>query len=297
MTEINIDNINKYFDSIDIIYWINLDRAENRRNNMIDILKYFPAKNERISAIDGKKETLDEILSHLKINENNVSPYIYTYLSNFKLNNKNITQYEYACLLSHLNTIKKFSETNYRYALIFEDDISLEYSKYWNKKISEIINQAPDDWDILMLGYTYANSINNNYELVNNNYIYGAFSYVIKNKSAKEFIKNIYKDNKFEILNNREHNSDIYIFSELKTYCYKYPYFTYFVDNESTIHNDHLDFHKSSKNNTKLLWENYSSLENDRILTDNKTFKVFIGIIIIIILVIIILILQLNYQI
>lgn len=50
-----MDNINKYFDAIDIIYWINLDRSVDRKNNMIDLLTSFPIKNERISAVDGKK--------------------------------------------------------------------------------------------------------------------------------------------------------------------------------------------------------------------------------------------------
>ena len=130
-----MENINKYFDAIDIIYWINLDRSENRRTNMEEILKKIPVKNERISAVDGKTVPLEEILSH------------------FILNKINITNYEYACTLSHLNTIKKFSETDYKYALIFEDDVTLEFVKYWDKKISTIINEAPNDWEVLLLNY------------------------------------------------------------------------------------------------------------------------------------------------
>ena len=87
------NNINKYFDAIDIIYWINLDRAEIRRKNMEEILSYFPVTNERIPAVDGKKLSLQELLIFFTKKEN-----IETQLNS----------YEYACLLSHLITINKF---------------------------------------------------------------------------------------------------------------------------------------------------------------------------------------------
>ena len=57
-----MENIKKYFDAIDIIYWINLDRSTQRYDNMQTILTNFTTKNERISAVDGKMLSLDEIL-------------------------------------------------------------------------------------------------------------------------------------------------------------------------------------------------------------------------------------------
>jgi len=55
---------------------------------------------------------------------------------NYDLNNLNRqrTDNEYAILYSHLNAIRTFSTTNFKNALIFEDDLSLEYKKYWKKK-------------------------------------------------------------------------------------------------------------------------------------------------------------------
>jgi len=282
------DNINKYFDAIDIIYWINLDRADIRRKNMMEMLEHLPVKNERISAVDGKKISTQELLTFFIKKEN-----IETQLNN----------YEYACLLSHLNTINKFSKTDYKYALILEDDTTLEYVKYWNKKISGIINEAPNDWEIIMLNYIYHVPIQNLYE-VNNN-IASTQAYIINNTAAKQFINKYYINYKYDLTSFDTYNADFFLFNRLKTYCYKYPYFTYSIDNDSFIHTDHLNMHKLAKDNAFIPWkelqelqelqENKTNTNNERINKNNNLL--IIGISIIIFLVIITLVLHLNYRI
>ncbi len=251
METIEIDNINKYFDTINIIYWINLDRSTERKKNMETILKYLPVKNERISAVDGKNIPIDKILSNMILKENVPK----------------LTNYEYACLLSHLNTIKKFSETNYEYALILEDDTTLEFVKYWNKKISDIINEAPSDWEIILLNYITHLNIKTDYVLVANQGIYSTQAYILKNSSAKEFIKNVYHNNKFDLSKYKNYYNyycaDIYLYNIFTTYCYKYPYFTYPSTNDSTIHDDHLKFHKKSKDTIIKRWENKEHFNQD----------------------------------
>ena len=125
--------INKYINGFDIIYWINLDISSERRDNMLKMLSYFPCQNIRITAVDGKSCT-DETIHN-----------------NIITTNYNGTKTEFACLLSHLNTIRLFSESDYNVALILEDDMTLEFAKYWIKDISSIINEAPHNWDIIML--------------------------------------------------------------------------------------------------------------------------------------------------
>ena len=118
----------KYMDGIDVIYWINLDRSIDRRNHMEKIFKDPVFKNtniERISAVDGKNPT-------------GVYPKL-----NFIHKQKN--DYEYACMLSHLDSISRFSNTNYDVAMIMEDDITLDFKKYWRKSVREIIQNAPPD--------------------------------------------------------------------------------------------------------------------------------------------------------
>jgi GR25 family glycosyltransferase involved in LPS biosynthesis len=295
------ETITKYFDAIDIIYWINLDRSEIRRKNMEEILKYFPVKNERIPAVDGNKISLEELL-------------------NFFIKKKNIenqlNKSEYGCLLSHLNTINKFSKTNYKYALIFEDDITLEYVKYWNKKISNIIDGAPKDWEIIMMNYSSDIPIKYLYELNINKKFACAQAYIINNTAAKKFINKYYINFKYDLTGFDTYNADFFIFNRIITYCYKYPYFTYSIENESTIHQEHLDYHKILKKTAFQPWEDLENAKNEerskneehiknkehikneeRIKNEaNKTY--YLNILLIgIIIILITLILRLNYQI
>ncbi len=270
---LNIENINKYFDNIDIIYWINLDRAVERRKNMDKVLIEFPVKNHRIQAIDGKELSKDELLSYFNVD----------------IKKAKYTKYEYACSLSHLNTIKIFSETNYEYALILEDDVTLEFVKYWDKKISDIIKEAPSDWEIILLNYMYFFQLNNTFQFVRNNNIWSTQAYIIKNKTAKDIIKKYYINNKFNIMEFKNHSADHILYNMCKSYCYKYPYFTYSNMNFSSIHPFHYIIHFITKKNVITAWTN--KYEKETFGKSNNFIYIFI------IILIILLILHLSYQI
>jgi len=239
--------IAKYMVGFDIIYWINLDRMEDRKKKMTDdMLKYIMVPNIRISAIDGTNENDNMIYGKFNASE-------------FKNSKK-----EYACLLSHLNTIKQFSESNYKIALILEDGICFDFIKYWNKPIETIISEAPADWDIITLNYSDQDyNIKDTYTLrLPNKRIWGAVSYIINIKAAQKLINNIYKNNIY-ILNNKSlHVSDDFIFTNLNTYVYKYAYFIWPDDNISSITEEtpeigHINFLKERKNDLIKTWEEY----------------------------------------
>ena len=239
-----------FLNGIDMIYWINLDRAKERRKNMEDVFsdEVFHGKNiERIKANDYKDGNIMNRFSVLGNNYKN-------------------TESEYACLLSHLNTLNIFSKTdlpNDSLALIFEDDATLEYKKYWKKTIQEILDSAPKDWEIIMLnyhfdfGYSPNVSLFNNFEL-NNYRFFSALSYIVKKSSAEKIMKEMYQNSIYYIdPTQRTHHADGYLFSKLRTYIYKYPYFTYKTENTSDLHPGHLDNHKRSKLHIqKLLYDN-----------------------------------------
>jgi GR25 family glycosyltransferase involved in LPS biosynthesis len=250
------NKINKYIDSIDIIYWINLDRSVERRKNMEQNLKHFNIKQKRIQATDAK---LTENIYSNFINDGEF----------------NRTKIEYAVLHSHVKTIEEFSNSPYELALIFEDDISLEYVHLWGKKISDIIKDAPKDWDIIMLAHIFKYQLNELYTLNRNGKISSCLSYIINKNSAKKLINMIKKDNKYILHNNRIHTADDYIYSLLKTYTYKYPYFTYPNDNDSTIHPQDLSYHNYSKNIAEKNWrEKYNKTNlNDIFYCDFLSLK------------------------
>lgn len=242
----NINNI-KLINYIDEIYWINLETSKKRRNNMMKILNLFEISNTRINAYDGNKEK--------NINEK------YFYCNNNlypKYSNK-----EYAILLSHLTAIETYISNiniNYGYALILEDDLSLDFINYWNKDFKTIIYEAPNDWDIIMLSYFSTNIYNeqDEYYIKWNNH-WSALSYLINYKNIKNKILNFKIENKWKCEQNDLMVSDNYIFSKFNTYVYKYPYFTFPDDNDSTFHEDHLEYHRIYKNCNYITLEKISN--------------------------------------
>lgn len=257
---IDTDKLNEYLNCIDIIYWINLDRSTERRKNMENILKNIKIPNKRINAVDGK------ILPDYQI------------YNRFNGLNNMSTKIEYACLLSHLDTIKMFANSQYTNALIFEDDISLEYIKFWNKTVCEIIKNAPNDWDIIMLNYMSHQNLTKLYTENINGDISSCQSYIINKKGAQKLMNQIlFLDGRYKLNKNFTQTADNYIFSSLKTYVYKYPYFTYPIENDSTIHNSHLDYHRYGKLLALMRWKemyNFKLGKNyENILIQNKLNK------------------------
>lgn len=240
-----------------IIYWINLDRSPDRREKMEKMLETIDISNQRISAIDGKNEKMYNMIN---------------------TNNYDSTDSEYGCLMSHLEAIRTFKNSSHTIGLILEDDCTLELKKYWqgtlndktlNEKINKIISNAPKDWEIIMLSYIVhvnhpINDWSNNEKYIRfDSEMYSTLAYVINKKGAKKLIDDCdnlscYKDNMYLLNSNAQHKADHYIYKNTITYCYKYPLFIY--DNEdSTIHDDHLDFHKQNK---ERIIKNYQKLES-----------------------------------
>jgi GR25 family glycosyltransferase involved in LPS biosynthesis len=238
MISSNID----YMNGIDIIYWINLEKCSDRKISMEEMFTNDCFKNaniERVNAVNG--------------NEVNVFDYINT-------TRKQKSNAEYGCLLSHLNTIHTFSKSSYKYALIMEDDLTLDYQKYWKKSLKTVMDNAPMDWEVIQLCYITTTGIipEREYELNNNRFV-SAAAYII-NKSAAKKLMNLVYDNvthKYNIEGNRNHHADVYIFSKLKTYVYKFPYFIYKKNNYSTLHPSDLKEHSFSREIITDMYHSY----------------------------------------
>jgi GR25 family glycosyltransferase involved in LPS biosynthesis len=260
---------NKYINCVDIIYWINLDRSHIRRYNMIKLLEKFNIQNIRIPACDGKTITDNELYN--------------SYIFENYNSKKSSTKIEYACLLSHLTTIDLFSQSSHNIALIFEDDLSLEFSVFWNKSLCQIMNDAPADWDIIMLNYVYHEKMNNLYTLNAKGEISSCLTYLITKKGAQKLMNKIKILNKYKLNKKHKHTADDFIYANLITYTYKYSYFTYPNDNDSTIHNDHLNYHQISKNIMYNDWLSYYNIKPNVINKINTNYILLIMLLFIII--------------
>ena len=96
------------------------------------------------------------------------------------------------------------------------------------------------------------------YTLNINGKISSCQAYIINKSAAQYFMNQIYIGNDRYMLNkNYIHTADDYIYSSLITYVYKYPYFTYPIDNDSTIHNWHINFHNYTKIIALNAWKDY----------------------------------------
>ena len=232
----NLSLINK----IDKIFYINLEEHEKRRDNLNQILNKFNIEFEKYNGFNGYK--IDNIKNKYFIDK---------IISN---DNSNL---EYAVLLSHLSLIKKLEKESGEYFLIFEDDLCLDFNKYWSESIENIISQAPDDWEIIMLGYFTLNlKFQNNFRKWNNDW--SALSYIIK-KSSIYKINDYITNDKFYVFDD-VNVADNYIFRVFNTYLYHKPLFTIKNNNTSTFHKDHDIYQKIYKNINYLILNDLISI-------------------------------------
>jgi len=226
-----LNNKPKYLNGIDVIYWINLDRSQDRRQKMEKMFEdpvFKGKKIVRISAVDGKASNIDQILN-----------------ASFEgMKPDNFTKVEYACLLSHLNAIREFSKSNDETALIMEDDTTLEYKPYWKKSVKQIMENAPSDWEIIQLCINTHTIPQKIYTKQNGNTYFSTGAYIINKNGAKSIIN---QSDKHGLNQNIGHSADVYLYLITNTYTYKYPYFTYTYDETSTIHQLHVKNHNIAK--------------------------------------------------
>ena len=201
-------------------------------------LNNLNVKNKRISAVDGNN--INEIKNKFFIGETK------SYNSNK----------EYSTILSHLKALEKYKNYDnikYGIAMICEDDLSLDFYEYWDNNLENIINganNANSDWEIIMLGYfTLDIKFDNNYRKWDNDW--SALCYLIKYESLYK-LDQMKEDGKYKCFNDIM-VADNYIFRIFNTYLYKCPFFTFPENNNSTIHDYHLEYHKLYKEINKII--------------------------------------------
>ena len=206
---------------IESINWINLDRSPDRAIKNEKLLSHVLIPNNRISAVDGKKEDLS------------------------KYKRFGISNNEIGCTLSHIKAINSLKDSSGEYFMICEDDISFDNLKYFNESLEDIIKDSPE-FDILLI-------FNNNphefdlelYQKWNRN-IAGAVAYIISKKGINKFINQVakYSNGNFQLYKPIE-RSDLFIYKYLNTIVYKYNFISTQFD-YSTIHSSHLHSHKKN---------------------------------------------------
>ena len=115
------------------LYCINLDGQPERWQYMKRQFDYWEVDNyTRISAYDGRDDDLSGIIKG-KYPEN-------------------MSSGEVGCTTSHLKAMKHYLETSDSpYAIMMEDDCSLDLVRFWNFKWSDLYAYFPYDYDVVQL--------------------------------------------------------------------------------------------------------------------------------------------------
>jgi GR25 family glycosyltransferase involved in LPS biosynthesis len=270
-----MDQIAKTEPSCLSLYWINLDRSVDRYSHMhcsvINDPTFASMPKTRVSALDATKENLEDIVNLRKF---------------FTLSKKTMSPAEYGCLGSHLEAIRQFSLSNSKYALIFEDDVCLDFKPYWKKTISEIIDNAPSNWEILQLCYIikqYKPTTDYDLHTLQKD-MWSTAAYIISKPAADQMMKRIYKGGKFCLQDNTHHQADRFLYQNCRTYTYKNCPFIYRTHNDSTIYPDFVYYHENSKNIVEAMlknggsWNNHwtnDGLANDGLAIDGLLNKIY----------------------
>ena len=212
-------------------YWINLERSTDRKKNMTEMFSKYDVKNVRISGYDGK--IIDSYKDIEYVTER--------------------TDYEMGCTFSHLKAIKCAYENDEGIAIIMEDDVLMDYYDKWKYKINEIVNIAPNNWEIIKLHCVYSKHIKKLLKRSSKSLFSpweqrstGTGCYIINKIGMKKLIDKFWKNKKW-IIEQSMAVSEYIIYPNVKTYDYVFPTFTHQVDH-SLIHPEHLDGHTMALN-------------------------------------------------
>jgi len=223
-------------------YWINLENADIRRNN---ILKEFSDNN---------------ITNHYRVN---------AYTSPIK----NKRHYENACCRSHIQAMTHFLlDTNDEYGLICEDDLTFELKKYWKGNVEDVVKNAPSDWGIIQLA-TIIQNIEPKFKDKDVYFKWGeqksssCLAWVIHRKCAIKLLNNYLKEkNIYQFPAPDCFVSGIYQrvdkYTEYTSYTFKYPMFVYPDNNDSQLDNS-LDLHKACKRQLIQYLEKHKDIDNN----------------------------------
>jgi len=218
------------------IYYLNLDGQPERRNFMESQFKYWEVENyERISAYDGREDDLSDIIKG-------------TYPTM-------MSSGEIGCTTSHLKALKHYLETSDSpYAIIMEDDCSLDLVRYWNFTWNDFYGHFPYDWDVVQIAIISTGDIHVKLHkrFVND---FSTACYVINRYHAEKLVRLHCRENKYKLDQNVKPRpvADDLIYNSGNTFAI--PLLLYHIELGSTIHPEHVDvYHKQNYHSQLGYW-------------------------------------------
>ena len=210
------------------VYCINLDGQPERWQYMQSQFNFWEVDNyERVSAYDGRDDDLSDIIKG-KYPEN-------------------MTSGEVGCTTSHLKAMKHYLETSDSpYAIMMEDDCSLDLVKFWNFKWTDLYAYFPYDWDVVQLAIICTGDIHVRLHkrFVND---FSTACYVINRHHAEKLVRFHCRGDKYKLDQGVKPRAvaDDLIYNSGNTFAI--PLLVYKFELGSSIHPVHVDvYHKNN---------------------------------------------------
>ena len=227
------------------IYVINLKDQKDRLDGLKKQFKQYGVKNYTIvEAVDARSADLTTIVDG-------------------KL--PDLKPAEIGCMASHIKAMKLWLQTSSaEFAIIAEDDLSLETVDYWNWTWDDVVKNIPTDADILQLVMIQNKDVKFHLHkkpkytsAINLAYAWSTGAYIVRRSYAERLVKEFDVDGKI-----RFNNNDVPIMvADIALYvlgtAYSMPLFTYTIP-EDSINAQHMEFHIQSKDVFLSWWKNQS---------------------------------------
>merc|ERR1711965_752521 len=219
------------------IYYINMDNQPERREYMESQFKYWEIENyERISAYDGRDDDLSDII------KGTYPPMM--------------SSGEVGCTTSHLKALKHYLETSDSpYAVIMEDDCSLDLVRFWNFTWTDFYAHFPYDWDVVQIAIICTGDIHVKLHkrFVND---FSTACYVINRYHAEKLVRLHCRGEKYKLDQGMKPRpvADDLIYNSGNTFSI--PLLLYKTELGSSIHPVHVDvFHKGNYTAQSEYWK------------------------------------------
>ena len=227
------------------VYYLNLDEQPERKIYMEAQFKYWQIENyTRISAYDGREDDLSDILKGRYPDH--------------------MSSGEVGCTTSHLKAIRHWLDTSDSpYAVIMEDDCSLDLVSYWNFTWSDFYAKVPYDWDVVQIAVICTGDVNIKIHkrFVNE---FSTACYIITRHHAEKMMKLHWRGkDKYRLDNGVRPRpvADDLLYNSGNTYTI--PLLLYKLDLGSSIHPEHIDvFHKGNFDAQFAYWSQNGAQTN-----------------------------------
>ena len=157
-------------------YLVSMEKDVERRQKL-----YIHVTPHEYSSVDGSKLASKNTLSSCGI-----------------LEDKGLKNGVIGCYMSHYNILNKIQHYNDPFSLIIEDDVVLDIEKHQNQ-IKTIIKNAPEDWELIFIGYNYHEEVDppihhkiEDYTLKKVKIIYGTQSYLVNNQKIQAKLQSLF---------------------------------------------------------------------------------------------------------